>query len=222
MLDIADKKVSLVNAFGMLNEVINQFVRAIADIISRPGHINVDFADVSAIMKNTGMAVMGTGRASGPNRAEEAARQAISSPLLGNMTIEGARGVLFNITGSSNLGLDEVSAASSIIEHDADRDANIIFGFVVDESLGDDVMVTVIATGVVPKDAHMLPYVQVTPTVRDSTNALRPLSPTAERNQGAANSSFQLLESLDQKTLEVPTILRRMVKEKETRQKTSA
>jgi len=147
LLDVADTKVSLINAFGMINDVIHQFVKSIADIISRPGHINVDFADVCTIMRNRGLAVMGTGRASGPERAQQAAMQAISSPLLENASIKGARAVLLNITGSSDLGLHEVHSAASIV-YDQAEDANIIMGSVVDDSMGDEVQVTIIATGV--------------------------------------------------------------------------
>lgn len=147
LLQLVNEKVSMIQAFQMINDVLNQCVRGIADIITRPGHINVDFADVREIMKNQGLAVMGTGRASGQDRAHEAALKAISSPLLENMSIMGARGVLLNITGNSSLSLHEISAAASVIYEQADPDANIILGSVIDDSLDEEVFVTVIATG---------------------------------------------------------------------------
>jgi len=147
LLEIAGQDVSLVNAFGMVNDIVSQFVSSISQIITKPGHINVDFADVKAIMSNMGVAVMGTGRSSGEHRAKEATQQAISSPLLGNMDIRGAENVLLNITGSSRLGLHEVSEAASLIYEEADTNASIVLGSVIDESMEDDVLVTLIATG---------------------------------------------------------------------------
>lgn len=146
LLDVTKQDVSLLNAFSMINDVINAFVRSISDVITKPGHINVDFADVKATMKDAGMAVMGTGRTSGPDRAILAAQHALYSPLLESVNINEARGVLLNITGSSNLGLHEVSSAASIIYEAVHEDANIILGSVIDESLGDEVSVTLVAT----------------------------------------------------------------------------
>jgi cell division protein FtsZ len=131
-------------------------VRSISDIIAKPGHINVDFADVRAIMKDRGLAVMGTGRASGQNRAAEATLHAISSPLLENMSITGAKGILFNITGGVRLSLHEIHEAASLIYQEAHEDATIIIGSVIDETLDDEVIVTIIATGfdaIVPQQA---------------------------------------------------------------------
>ncbi len=148
LLDVVDDQVSMTEGFDMINqEVLNQSVKGVSDIITKTGHINVDFADVREIMKDQGLAVMGTGRASGEDRARKAALAAISSPLLENMSIAGAQGVLLNVSGSSNLGLHEISAAASVIYDQVDPDANIILGSVVDESLGDEVSITVIATG---------------------------------------------------------------------------
>lgn len=147
LLDLVDNKVSMINAFAMINDVLCQSVRGISDIITKPGHINVDFADVRTIMKDRGLAVMGTGKASGEGRAKKAALAAISSPLLENMSVAGAHGVLFNITGGKSLGLHEISEAASVIYEQADEDANIILGSVIDESLEDEVIVTIIATG---------------------------------------------------------------------------
>jgi len=147
LLDVADDNVSMIDAFDMINKVLGQSVKAVSDIITYPGHINVDFADVKTIMKNMGLSVMGTGIASGQDRSREAAMMAISSPLLENISIDGAKGVLLNITGGKNLGLHEISQAASIIYEKADANANIILGSVIDESMSDEVRVTVIATG---------------------------------------------------------------------------
>jgi cell division protein FtsZ len=131
----------------MADDVLRQAVQGISDLITVPGLINLDFADVKSIMAGMGLALMGAGRASGPNRAVEATQQAISSPLLEEATIQGAKGVLINITGGNDLTLYEVNEASSIIRESADDDANIIFGAVIDESLHDEMKITVIATG---------------------------------------------------------------------------
>lgn len=147
LIQIADQNLSLIHAFEMVNSVISQFVKSIADIIARPGYINVDFADLKAIMKGKGMAVMGTGKAAGEHRALYAAQEAIASPLLDNVSIKGAQSVLLNVTGSSNLGLLEISEAASLVTEETHPDAQIILGSVIDESMGDEVSVTVIATG---------------------------------------------------------------------------
>ncbi len=147
LLEIADARISMLNAFSMSNDVLQQAIKGISDIITKPGHINVDFADVKAIMKNMGMALMGTGRARGEGRGEEAARKAISSPLLENLSIKGAKGVLINISGNADLGLYEINEAASLIYELVNPDANIILGSVIDASMGDEIMVTVIATG---------------------------------------------------------------------------
>lgn len=149
LLSVSQEKLSLVQAFGKVNDIICNFVKGIADIITRPGHINVDFADVKAIMKGMGPAVMGTGKAQGVDRAYQAALMAVESPLLDAMSIRGARGVLVNIAGSSNLGLQEMSEAIALITDEVHEDAKIIVGSVIDDSLGDEVRVTVIATGCV-------------------------------------------------------------------------
>lgn len=147
LLDVVDAKATMLDAFARINDILGKSVKGISDIITKPGHINVDFADVRTIMKDSGLAVMGTGIASGEFRAEEATLHAISSPLLENMSIQGARGVLLNITGGKNLGLHEISQAASIVYEQAHEDATIILGSVIDESLTDQVIVTIIATG---------------------------------------------------------------------------
>jgi len=147
LLHTVDRGVSLSDSFRVADDVLRQAVQGISDLITVPGLINLDFADVKSIMQGMGMALMGAGRASGENRAIEATQQAISSPLLEEATIQGAKGVLINITGGPDLTLFEVNAASSIIRESADDDANIIFGAVIDENLTDEMKITVIATG---------------------------------------------------------------------------
>ncbi len=144
--DVVSKNTSIVDAFRVVDDVLRQGVQGISDIITVPGLINLDFADVRTVMRDAGSALMGIGRANGENRALEAARQAISSPLL-EVSINGAQGILFNITGSSNLSLWEVTEAAEEIRAAADPEANIIFGTSFNERLGEEVMITVIATG---------------------------------------------------------------------------
>ncbi len=146
LLHIADKKTSMLEAFRIADDVLRQGVQGISDLIAVPGLINLDFADVKTIMLETGLAHMGIGKGSGDNKAEDAAKQAIASPLL-ETSIEGARGVLLNITGGPDLGLQEVNAAAELIQNSADPEANIIFGAVIDENLKDEILITVIATG---------------------------------------------------------------------------
>lgn len=146
LLQVVEKKTSIVDAFRVADDVLRQGVQGITDLITIPGLINLDFADVRTIMQDAGSALMGIGMASGENRAPEAAKAAISSPLL-EASIEGAQGVLLNISGGSDLGLFEVNEAAEVVANAAHPDANIIFGAVVDPTLEDDVKVTVIATG---------------------------------------------------------------------------
>ncbi|HEY8552802.1 MAG TPA: cell division protein FtsZ [Thermaerobacter sp.] len=152
LLQVVDKKTSILQAFRVADDVLRQGVQGISDLIAVPGLINLDFADVRTIMMNTGSALMGIGVGRGETRAVDAARAAISSPLL-EASIEGAKGVLLSITGGTDLGLYEVNEAAEIIAQAADPDANIIFGAVIDESLEDEIRVTVIATGFDPKPA---------------------------------------------------------------------
>jgi cell division protein FtsZ len=147
LLHCVSRGTSFFESFRIADDILRQAVQGISDIITIPGIINRDFADVKTIMQGMGYAMMGTAVARGENRAVEAARQAISSPLLEDATIDGARGILLNITGSGSLGLHEVHEASTIIQQAADDDANIIFGAVLNEAMGDEVKITVIATG---------------------------------------------------------------------------
>ena len=144
--DVVNKETSILDAFRVVDDVLRQGVQGISDLITVPGLINLDFADVRTVMKDAGSALMGIGRASGEGRAEAAAKEAIASPLL-EVNIAGAQGVLFNITGGPSLSLFEVDAAAEIIKQTADPEANIIFGTVIDERMGDEVAITVIATG---------------------------------------------------------------------------
>jgi cell division protein FtsZ len=146
LLQVVERRTSIIDAFKVADDVLRQGVQGITDLITVPGLINLDFADVRTIMKDAGSALMGIGVAGGENRAVEAARAAISSPLL-EASIEGARGILLNITGGSDLGLFEINEAAEIISGAADSECNIIFGAVIDGALGDEVRVTVIATG---------------------------------------------------------------------------
>ena len=146
LLQIIDRKTSIIEAFKMADDVLRQGVQGISDLIAVPGLVNLDFADVKTIMLNTGIAHMGIGRASGENRAEDAAKQAVQNPLL-ESSIEGAKGVIINITGGPNLGLHEVNTAAELVQRSVDPEANIIFGAVIDETLDEDIVITVIATG---------------------------------------------------------------------------
>lgn len=146
LLQVIDKKTSLLDAFMVVDNVLQKGVQGIAELITVPGLINVDFADVKAVMANAGSALMGIGEASGENKAIEAAKAAINSPML-EMSIEGARGVLFSITGGSNLGMIEINEAAKIITASADDEAKIIFGAVIDPQMKDEIKITVCATG---------------------------------------------------------------------------
>ncbi|OAI56187.1 cell division protein FtsZ [Gaiella sp. SCGC AG-212-M14] len=146
LLQVVERQTSVVDAFRMADDILRQGVQGITDLITEPGLVNLDFADVRTIMRDAGSALMGIGRASGENRAAEAARIAVSSPLL-EASIEGATGILLNVTGGSGIGLFEVNEAAEVVTGAADQNANVIFGAVIDDSIGDEVQVTVIATG---------------------------------------------------------------------------
>ncbi len=146
LLQVVERQTSVIEAFRMADDILRQGVQGITDLITEPGLVNLDFADVRTIMRDAGSALMGIGRASGENRAAEAARSAVSSPLL-EASIEGATGILLNVTGGSEIGLFEVNEAAEVVTGAADQNANVIFGAVIDDSFGGDVQVTVIATG---------------------------------------------------------------------------
>lgn len=176
LLQVVDKKCSVSDAFSKADEVLRQGIKGISDLIQIPGLINLDFADVKTIMTNQGEALMGIGESTGENRAADAAKMAINSPLL-ETSIDGAKGILLNISGSSELGIFEVNEAAQIISDAADPDANIIFGSVIDESLGDKVQVTVVATGF-GNNAKSVPEFGKT------TTTSRPASTTTTTNSG--------------------------------------
>jgi len=146
ILQVIDKKTSLLEAFRVCDDILRQGVQGISEVITVPGEINVDFADVKTIMKDAGSALMGIGIASGENRATEAAKKAITSPLL-ELSIDGASGILFTISGGKDLGMEEVSEAAEIITSSASEDAKVIFGAIIDETLGDEIRISVVATG---------------------------------------------------------------------------
>lgn len=152
LLDLCDHKTSVDSAFKLADEVLHQGVQAIAEVITVPGLINLDFADVRTIMKDAGPAWMSMGRGTGQNRAVEAAKQALASPLL-DVSVQGAKGVLFNVTGGGSLTLFEVNAAAEVIRQAVDPEANVIFGVVLDPNMGNDIRLTLIATGFATKEA---------------------------------------------------------------------
>ena len=175
LLQVVDKKCSLSDAFGKADDVLRQGIKGISDLIQIPGLINLDFADVKTIMTEQGEALMGIGLATGENRAADAAKMAINSPLL-ETSIDGAKGILLNISGSANLSLFEINEAAEIISDAADPDANIIFGSVIDESLGDSVQVTVVATGFNSSTKNVPEFGKTTTAARPTTNTSAPTS----------------------------------------------
>ena len=233
--DVVQKNTSILDAFRVVDDVLRQGVQGISDIITVPGLINLDFADVRAIMKDAGSALMGIGRATGENRAVEAARQAIASPLL-EININGAQGILFNVTGSSNLSLFEVTEAAEEIRAAADPEANIIFGTSFNEKLGEEVMITVIATGFdgrrhVIRPAHAGSSTAVDGTARVPRDFLEELerqrtqlndagvpdAPNARPDEAAARTGGRSVgepapvkrAAFDADDLEIPSFLRR-------------
>ncbi len=186
LLNISGASLSMMQAFGKADEVLLNAVQGISDLINHTGYINSDFADVRTIMENKGLALMGIGFGQGDHRAVEAATSAISSPLLEDISINGATGIIINITGGSNLTLHEVNEATSIIQEAADEDAQIIFGTVIDESLNDKVKVTVIATGLgCDASAQITEMKNANPAVRNNNNA-------NNMNLGNAQNSAQI------------------------------
>ena len=218
LLQVVQRMTSMLDAFRIADDVLRQGVQGIADLITVPGLINLDFADVKTIMLNSGSAMMGIGRASGENRSVEAANQAIASPLL-EETIHGATGVILNITGGEDLSLHEVHNAADVIYGAVDPDANILFGSVIDENMKDSIMVTVIATGFRRPATPAIRDTDTThssPVVVDSaqkgpvaaTDALK-TSPVEEKREERSGSSFFKFDSRDEEyDLDVPSFLR--------------
>ena len=181
LLSVASRNMPILEAFRRADDVLLQAVRGIADLISVDGLINLDFADVRTIMSEMGMAMMGAAMAEGENRAIEAAQRAISSPLLDDVSIQGARGVLINITGGSDLSLSEVNDAATLIQEEAHEEANIIFGAVIDETMGDKIRITVIATGFGEEARAALPTAQELLRPRAATPPAQAQAPAAPR-----------------------------------------
>jgi cell division protein FtsZ len=201
LLGIVDKSTPLLEAFKVADDVLRQAIQGIADVITTTGHVNVDFADVRTVMSHTGRAVMGMGISRGPNRAIEAAQKAICSPLLEEGSVEGARGVLLNITGGSTMSLHEIEEAASIIQQTADPEANIIVGQVINPDMDEELVVTVIATGFEPDaETASAPIAAERATAR----ACKPAQPVLA-GVGAAVAVDRPVKDLDR-----PTFLRRM------------
>jgi cell division protein FtsZ len=194
LLQVVEKRTSIVDAFKMADDVLRQGVQGITDLITIPGLVNLDFADVRTIMTEAGSALMGIGSASGEGRATVAARQAVSSPLL-ESSIEGATGILLNVTGGPNIGLFEVNEAAEVVTSAADQNANVIFGAVIDEAIGDEVRVTVIATGFGPVRR------------RRKQRTEEPVEAAANGTEGAREVPAERFEVPDE-VLEVPSFLR--------------
>jgi len=213
LLGLGGKTMSLLEAFKKADEILFHAVKGISDLIMVPGLINLDFADVRSIMSEMGLALMGTGIASGENRAVEAAQRAISSPLLEDNSIQGARGVLLNITAGPDITLFEVSEASGLIQAEADEEANIIFGTVIDEAMGDEIRITVIATGFEQggKKRQNAPNVSHLSSYRQREDLATPafLRKDREKAATAAQAVIRMGDDDEDTNLEIPTFLRR-------------
>ncbi len=212
LLSLGGRSLSLLEAFKKADDILYQAVKGISDLILVPGLINLDFADVKNIMSDMGMAIMGTGVAGGENRAIEAAQKAISSPLLEDNTIQGAHGILLNITGGPDMSLYEVNEASSLIQAEAHEDANIIFGTVIDENMKDEIRITVIATGF---DDNVVKKKQSPENVTHLAGFRREdlATPAFMRREKTRNNANVVTMGIDDDTenldLEIPTFLRR-------------
>jgi cell division protein FtsZ len=208
LLSLGGREISLLEAFKKADDILYHAVKGISDLIMVPGLINLDFADVKNIMSEMGMALMGTGVASGENLAVEAAQRAISSPLLEDNTIQGARGVLLNITGGPSMTLYEIHEASTLIQSEAHEDANIIFGTVIDETMGDEIRITVIATGFDDADSSKGNVTQLGSIRRSNLTV-----PTYILNEKPQDLAVALKTGAedegDNSDLEIPTFLRR-------------
>ena len=197
LLSISGKSMTLLEAFKKADEVLYHAAKGISDIIVGHGIINLDFADVRTVMSETGMALMGTGVASGENRSVEAAQRAISSPLLEDITIEGARGLLINITGGENMTLSEINEATTLVQKEAHEDANVIWGMVVDKAMKEEIRVTVIATGFGKKEEKR-------------TSQFKKVAPISfglrEQNKDLSHLSFNTKEN----NRDIPAFMRRV------------
>lgn len=205
ILDVVDRKMTLLEAFKVADSVLGQGVQGISDLITMPGLINVDFADVRTIMTNAGSALMGIGTGVGENRAQAAARSAIASPLL-EVTIEGAKGVLFNIIGGPDLAMSEVDEAAKIIAASADPDANIIFGATIDESMVDQLKITVIATGFDESRKRLQELTERTATTQTYQTTGQYQPQPVNQNQPQDNSQSDVPPEQDE--FDIPAFLR--------------
>jgi len=221
LLSVANKNTSLKESFQKADDVLLQAVRGISELVTVHGLINLDFADVRSIMSEMGMAMMGAARASGENRAVEAAQRAISSPLLEDISIKGARGLLINVTGGSDMALYEVNEAASLIQEEAHEDANIIFGAVIDDAMSDEICVTVIATGFGDLDRASARYSPsgapiTTPIAAASTRPVDPMEVKPAPAQAGQVKMFpgnkpvrRMGMVVDDNTLDIPAFRRR-------------
>jgi cell division protein FtsZ len=214
LLSFVGKQTSLTNAFGIVDDVLQQAVGSISDLIVTPGLVNLDFADVKTIMGNMGKAIMGSGSAAGENRAIEAAEKAISSPLLDDANIDGARQILINITGGSDMTLAEVDEAATLITENAHEDANIIFGTVNSENMEGQMRVTVIATGFEVKAEAEKPVNFPSKKKQDSIDSIMPMTVGDGGYRHLKNLANEIKdenpESLDSSiNFDVPTFLRK-------------
>ena len=211
LLSLGGRNLSLLEAFKKADDILYQAVKGISDLIMVPGLINLDFADVKSVMSNMGMAIMGTGVASGENRAVEAAQRAISSPLLEDNTIQGAHGILLNITGGPDMSLYEVNEASSLIQEEADDDANIIFGTVIDQNMHDEIRITVIATGfddIMKKKESLGNVTHLGGYRREDLST--PTFMRREKTQNHANiAAMSINGETENMDIQIPTFLRR-------------
>ncbi|WP_066289346.1 cell division protein FtsZ [Bacillus sp. FJAT-29937] len=205
LLEIVDKSTPMLEAFREADNVLRQGVQGISDLIAVPGLINLDFADVKTIMSSKGSALMGIGVAAGENRAAEAAKKAISSPLL-ETSIDGAQGVLMNITGGTNLSLYEVQEAADIVATASDQDVNMIFGSVINENLNDEIVVTVIATGFNEEIAHPKPTAR--PTFGQPKPAITPVKREQKREEVSHEPVRNNYAQQTDDALDIPTFLR--------------
>lgn len=213
LVGLAGKNTSILEAFKPADDVLRQAVQGISDIITTSGVINVDFADVKSVMSERGMAMMGIGVAEGEKRASEAAHQAISSPLLEDIDISGAKGVLVNITGSSNMTMEEFDEASRIVQEKVHEDANIFVGLVVNEEMGDFLQITAIATGFgasFDKSRNNLEDVKENAAKRIGTNVDLDV-PTIIRKQQRDSARKMRMEAVDEDEYDIPTFLRKRV-----------
>jgi cell division protein FtsZ len=220
ILQIIDKKTSLIDSFRTVDDILRQGIAGISDLITSHGVVNADFADVRSIMQDAGTALMGIGRASGENRAQDAARMAVNSPLL-ELSIDGAKGVLFNITGGPNLGMFEIDEAAKAITKSIDPEARVKFGAVIDEEMGDEVRITVIATGFdentkrsQPQPVQAAPVEErrtyVSPTPAPTTPAPEPRVEPRRPQFTPISESAPAQDSDDE--LDIPAFIRRKMK----------